>query len=88
MQDLNYKEIFNANGHSFNVNNYQGNTAGFAWGALFYGYEKTGDKPTFNFTGFGDWGYTYIQEGGGIPILSAPKVGGWWTNSSTKFILP
>ncbi len=80
---LNYKEIVNTNGYSFNVNNYKGYTSGFSWAALIFGGEKTGDKPAWKYSGLFDWGHTYIQIGGSVSILSAPRIGGWWTNAST-----
>jgi len=81
---FNLKEVNSNSGCAFIVDNYEGYSAGFLYGALIFGFEQTGDKPDWKYSGIFDWGHTYTQKGGGISILSAPKLGVWWTNTSTK----
>ena len=80
------RNIYSVHGHNFTVKDYKGFSQEFSWGIYIVGGSYGGNKNQWEFDGFGDFGYKYIEESAGVSFYSpGPIVGGFFTISETKF---
>ena len=69
---------------TFKASDYLGYSAGYSAGLFFIGGFYGGNKPSWNFTEFNDFGANFIEGGLGLSKTNGPNFGFWWSDTSTK----